>query len=66
VIALQDPAFQDPAAGPSVPLLSVPLLRGREAAPDGAPQVFLCRGMLCELPVGSVAKLRERLAAMTF
>jgi uncharacterized protein YyaL (SSP411 family) len=64
--AFQDPAFQDPAAGPSVPLLSVPLLRGREAAPDGAPQVFLCRGMLCELPVGSVAKLRERLAAMTF
>jgi uncharacterized protein YyaL (SSP411 family) len=53
-------AVQAAAARPSVPLL-----RGREAAPSGAPQVFLCRGMHCELPVGSVAKLRERLAAMT-
>ncbi|MEN3345724.1 MAG: uncharacterized protein V7635_2300 [Arthrobacter sp.] len=53
-------AVQAAAAPPSVPLL-----RGREAAPSGAPRVFLCRGMLCELPVGSVAELRERLAAMT-
>ncbi|MCU1531261.1 MAG: thioredoxin protein [Arthrobacter sp.] len=60
VIALQDTALQDTAAGPAVPLL-----RGREAAADGMPQVFLCRGMVCELPVGSVANLRERLAAMT-
>jgi uncharacterized protein YyaL (SSP411 family) len=59
VIALQDPA-RGTAAG-----ASVPLLRGREAGPDGAPQVFLCRGMICELPVGSAAQLRERLAAMT-
>ncbi|WP_211877595.1 thioredoxin domain-containing protein [Pseudarthrobacter albicanus] len=44
---------------------TVPLLRGRQAAPDGAPQVFLCRGMVCELPVGSVAAVRERLAAMS-
>jgi uncharacterized protein YyaL (SSP411 family) len=38
-----------------------PLLQGREAAPDGSPLVYLCRGMVCELPVGSAALLRERL-----
>ncbi|MHA7222289.1 thioredoxin domain-containing protein [Arthrobacter sp. RHLT1-20] len=41
-----------------------PLLRGREAAPDGPPLVFLCRGMVCELPLGSAGKVRERLASM--
>ena len=41
-----------------------PLLRGREAAQDGAPQVFLCRGMVCGLPVRSPGQLRERLATL--
>jgi uncharacterized protein YyaL (SSP411 family) len=39
-------------------------LRGRGPAPDGSPQVFLCRGMVCELPVGSAEAVRERLATM--
>ena len=43
---------------------AVPLLRGRGAAPDGAPQVYLCRGMVCGLPVRSPGQLRERLATM--
>jgi uncharacterized protein YyaL (SSP411 family) len=43
---------------------AVPLLEGRTPAADGSPQVFLCRGMVCERPVGSVAELLERLAAM--
>ena len=43
---------------------SVPLLEGRTAAPDGSPRVFLCRGMVCERPVGSVPELLERLAAL--
>lgn len=55
VIAVQD---TDDAAP------SVPLLRGRGPAPDGSPQVFLCRGMVCERPVGTVAAVRERLASM--
>ncbi|MET4094532.1 thioredoxin domain-containing protein [Arthrobacter sp. UYCu712] len=54
VVAVQD------ASGPD----TVPLLRGRGPAPDGSPQVFLCRGMVCELPVGSAAAVRERLATM--
>jgi uncharacterized protein YyaL (SSP411 family) len=44
---------------------AVPLLEGRTAAPDGSAQAFLCRGMVCERPVGSVAELLERLATMT-
>ena len=54
VVAVQD----DGAARP------VPLLRGRGAGPDGAPQVFLCRGMVCDRPTGSVEGVRERLATM--
>jgi uncharacterized protein YyaL (SSP411 family) len=42
----------------------VPLLRGRGAAPDGAPLVYLCRGMVCGLPVRSAGELRARLASM--
>lgn len=52
-------AVQDDAAAPPVPLL-----RGRGAGPDGAPQVFLCRGMVCDLPAGSVEGVRERLATI--
>ncbi|CAI3794680.1 thioredoxin domain-containing protein [Pseudarthrobacter sp. MM222] len=55
VIAVQDAADAAP---------SVPLLRGRGPAPDGSPQVFLCRGMVCELPVGSAGAVRDRLASM--
>jgi uncharacterized protein YyaL (SSP411 family) len=43
----------------------VPLLRGRTVRPDGAPQVYLCREMVCERPVASVTELLERLGAMT-
>ncbi|WP_346959488.1 thioredoxin domain-containing protein [uncultured Arthrobacter sp.] len=57
VIALQDPAAGADAA-------PVPLLRGRAAAPDGAPLAYLCRGMVCGLPAGSVEALRDRLASM--
>lgn len=60
VIALQEAgenAGQDDEA-------VVPLLRGRGAAADGAPQVYLCRGMVCGLPVRSPGQLRERLASM--
>jgi uncharacterized protein YyaL (SSP411 family) len=55
VVAVQD----DDAARP------VPLLRGRGAGPDGAPQVFLCRGMVCDLPTASVEGMRARLATMS-
>lgn len=54
VIALQPDADEQ---GP-------PLLRGRAAAPDGSPLVFLCRGMVCGLPVGSARAVRERLGSM--
>jgi hypothetical protein len=54
VTALQDDSSPD----------AVPLLRGRGPAPDGSPQVFLCRGMVCDLPVGSAGAVRERLATM--
>jgi uncharacterized protein YyaL (SSP411 family) len=54
VVAVQD----DDATRP------VPLLHGRGAAPDGAPQVFLCRGMVCDTPVASIQGVRERLARM--
>ncbi|MET3921312.1 thioredoxin domain-containing protein [Arthrobacter sp. UYEF20] len=57
VIAVQDATKPD--ATPAVPLLL-----GRGPAPDGSPQVFLCRGMVCELPVGSADAVRERLATM--
>ena len=56
------PDAEPPPAG-TVPS-AVPLLEGRTAAPDGSPQVFLCRGMVCERPVGTVAELLDRLAVM--
>lgn len=43
----------------------VPLLEARTAAADGSPQVYLCRGMVCDLPLRSVEELGQRLAAMT-
>lgn len=60
VIAVQDAALREDTG-----LAQVPLLRGREAAPDGTALVYLCRGMVCDLPVGSAAKMRERLATMS-
>ncbi|MEY9775740.1 thioredoxin domain-containing protein [Arthrobacter sp. MW3 TE3886] len=53
-------AVQDDGAAPPVPLL-----RGRGAGPDGAPQVFLCRGMVCDLPTNSVEGMRGQLARMS-
>lgn len=53
-----------PEVPPEAPKPEVPLLAGRTAAPDGSPQVYLCRGMVCERPVGSVAEMLERLARM--
>lgn len=55
VVAVQD----DGAARP------IPLLQGRGAGPDGAPQVFLCRGMVCGLPSTSVEEMRGQLARMS-
>ncbi|MEK0156525.1 thioredoxin domain-containing protein [Arthrobacter oryzae] len=52
------------SAGVGAGAAAVPLLEGRTAAADGSPQVYLCRGMVCERPVGSVAELLERLATM--
>ncbi|HSN36646.1 MAG TPA: thioredoxin domain-containing protein, partial [Arthrobacter sp.] len=62
VIALQEDRSAD-GAGQDEDLL-VPLLRGRSAGPDGAPLVYLCRDMVCGLPVRSPAELRKRLATM--
>ncbi|MEO5779392.1 thioredoxin domain-containing protein [Arthrobacter oryzae] len=60
VIALQDDATGTGDGAEA----AVPLLRGRQPAPDGTPRVFLCRGMVCDLPVGSAAGVRQRLAEM--
>ncbi|MET3810784.1 thioredoxin domain-containing protein [Arthrobacter sp. UYEF3] len=58
VIALQGPAAE---SGDDA---RVPLLLGRVPAPGGAPQAYLCRGMLCRLPVRTVAALQAQLAGM--
>ncbi|HET8994566.1 MAG TPA: thioredoxin domain-containing protein [Rhodococcus sp. (in: high G+C Gram-positive bacteria)] len=39
---------------------SSPLLRGRPLV-DGAPAAYVCRGFVCDRPVGSVSALREAL-----
>ncbi|MFJ4027006.1 thioredoxin domain-containing protein [Paenarthrobacter sp. NPDC089989] len=44
--------------------VEVPLLLHRSGRPDGSPQVYLCRGMVCERPVGTLAEVEARLAAM--
>ncbi len=75
VIALQEDgpaAPPDSAGGPALPPdaaggpagTAVPLLAGRQPAADGSPLVFLCRGMVCDLPVDSAGAVRERLASM--
>jgi len=42
----------------------VPLLIHRTSAPDGSPQVYLCRDMVCGRPVGTVADVQSMLARM--
>ena len=42
----------------------VPLLLHRSGAPDGSAQVYLCRDMVCERPLGDVAAVQSRLARM--
>lgn len=60
VVALQ---VDDDAASP-VGEGDVPLLLHRSGAPDGSPQVYLCRDMVCDRPVGTVAEAESRLAGM--
>ncbi|WP_081709799.1 thioredoxin domain-containing protein [Arthrobacter sp. 35W] len=40
----------------------VPLLRDRPPASDGGPLAYVCRGMVCALPVGTPQELAARLA----
>ncbi|MDI3212403.1 DUF255 domain-containing protein [Arthrobacter sp. AL12] len=58
----ENPAGEDAGQDDDV---AVPLLRGRGAAADGSPLVYLCRGMVCGFPVRSPGQLRERLATMS-
>ncbi|MFP3463262.1 thioredoxin domain-containing protein [Arthrobacter globiformis] len=41
----------------------VPLLRQRPAGPGGAPLVYVCRGMVCDRPVATVAEALERVSS---
>ncbi|WP_028266400.1 thioredoxin domain-containing protein [Arthrobacter sp. MA-N2] len=67
VVAVQRAEASDDGAlpGSGVEEPEVPLLLDRVAAADGSPQVYLCRGMVCDLPLRSVEELGQRLAAMT-
>lgn len=71
VVAVQTPETgeeaDDDGALPASRVLEpeVPLLEARTAAADGSPQVYLCRGMVCDRPLGSVEELTQHLAAMT-
>lgn len=60
VVALQS---EDDDVSPAS-AVEVPLLLHRSGARDGSPQVYLCRGMVCERPVGTLAEVESRLAAM--
>ncbi|MFJ5955514.1 thioredoxin domain-containing protein [Paenarthrobacter sp. NPDC092416] len=40
----------------------VPLLLHRTAGVDGSPQVYLCRGMVCDRPLSTVGEVQSRLA----
>ncbi|SDW08130.1 hypothetical protein SAMN04487912_101367 [Arthrobacter sp. cf158] len=59
VVALQTDDGGSPAAE-----REVPLLLHRSGSPDGSPQVYLCRGMVCERPLGDVAEVLSQLSAM--
>jgi uncharacterized protein YyaL (SSP411 family) len=73
VIAVADDGGAEvpPSAAPSSgePLLAegapVPLLAGRPAGPGGSPVAYLCRHMVCELPVTTPKDLRARLVLMS-
>ncbi|MDR6985878.1 uncharacterized protein YyaL (SSP411 family) [Paenarthrobacter nitroguajacolicus] len=59
VVALQADDAGSPAGDHDVPLLL-----HRSGSPDGSPQVYLCRDMVCERPLGDVAAVLSRLNAM--
>jgi uncharacterized protein YyaL (SSP411 family) len=42
---------------------AVPLLRGRTAGADGAPLVYVCRDMVCDMPVATVSDVLERISS---
>jgi uncharacterized protein YyaL (SSP411 family) len=66
VIAVEDDGTPSvPASGTPSGDRRVPLLRERPPGSGGRPLVYLCRNMVCDLPVGSPEDLRERLEAMT-
>ena len=57
VVAVGDAEAAPPRKLPE----AVPLLRRRPAGPDGAPLVYVCRGMVCDRPVATVCRrLLER------
>jgi uncharacterized protein YyaL (SSP411 family) len=66
VIAVEDDGV--PSVSPSAALSGytrVPLLGDRPPGLGDRPLVYLCRNMVCDLPVGTPEDLRERLEAMT-
>jgi uncharacterized protein YyaL (SSP411 family) len=66
VIAVEDDGAPSvPPSGTPSGDAGVPLLRGRPPGGGDAPLVYLCRNMVCDLPVGTPEALRERLKAMT-
>ncbi|TVU66635.1 thioredoxin domain-containing protein [Paenarthrobacter nitroguajacolicus] len=60
VVALQS----DDDGGSPADVDEVPLLLHRSGAPDGSPQVYLCRDMVCERPLGEVSQVQSRLVGM--
>ncbi|MBT2555114.1 thioredoxin domain-containing protein [Arthrobacter sp. ISL-5] len=42
---------------------AVPLLRGRTASADGTPLVYVCRDMVCNMPVATVTEVLERVSS---
>lgn len=42
---------------------AVPLLRGRTAGADGTPLVYVCRDMVCDMPVATVSEVLERVSS---
>lgn len=42
---------------------AVPLLRGRTPGADGAPLVYVCRDMVCDMPVATVSDVLERISS---
>jgi uncharacterized protein YyaL (SSP411 family) len=42
---------------------AAPLLRGRTAGADGTPLVYVCRDMVCDMPVATVSEVLERISS---